>query len=70
MSESKTFTVKGMKCGGCENTLKNKLQALEGVLSIAASYQDNKATIEFDPLKIDVNIIGAAITEAGYTVEE
>jgi copper chaperone CopZ len=39
-------------------------------LSIAASYQDNKATIEFDPLKIDVNIIGAAITEAGYTVEE
>ena len=70
MSESVTFTVTGMKCGGCENTITNKLQALEGVLSVSASHKDEEVEVEFEPTKIDLDSMKDAITEAGFTVEE
>lgn len=70
MSESITFTVTGMKCGGCENTIKGKVQEIEGVLSVSASHQDEEVDVEFDPAKADVEVIKEAITEAGFTVEE
>lgn len=70
MSQSVTFTVTGMKCGGCENTVKSKVQDVEGVLSVAASHTDEAVEVEFDPAKADLDLIKEAITEAGFTVEE
>ena len=70
MSESVTFTVTGMKCGGCESNITSKLQALNGVLSVSASHQEDEVEIEFDPAKTDVDSMKEAIAEAGFTVEE
>lgn len=69
MSESITFTVSGMKCGGCENSLTIKLMALEGVESVLASHQQKRVEVGFDLSKISVDDLEDAISEAGFKVE-
>lgn len=36
MKQTAIFTVTGMKCGGCENNVIEKLTALDGVISAVA----------------------------------
>ncbi|MGZ5619776.1 MAG: heavy-metal-associated domain-containing protein [Methylobacter sp.] len=69
MTESVSLTVTGMKCGGCEANIMNKLQAIDGVLSVNASSKDKEVNVEFNADKTSVNAISEAITEAGFTVE-
>ena len=40
MLESNVLTVTGMKCGGCETNIKEKLQAVEGVSSVTPSFKE------------------------------
>jgi copper chaperone len=68
MSETSVLTVTGMKCGGCENTVKTKLQAVEGVISVALSFKENQVTVEFDTEKLNLDAIKSVITQAGFTV--
>lgn len=69
MSESINFTVAGMKCGGCENSLTNKLMALDGVESVLALHQQKRVELRFDPSKISVDDLEDAISDAGFKVE-
>jgi copper chaperone len=69
MTESVSLTVTGMKCGGCETNITNKLQAIDGVLSVNASSKDNEVNVEFDAGKTTLDAIIEAITEAGFSVE-
>jgi copper chaperone len=68
MIESASLTVTGMKCGGCENNVKTKLMALEGVKSVSASSVDMEVKVEFDTNKTNLEAIGLVITEIGYAV--
>jgi copper chaperone len=70
MTESVSLTVTGMKCGGCETNVTNKLKAIDGVLSVNASSKDKEVNVEFDAEKTSLDAITEAITEAGFTVEE
>jgi copper chaperone len=69
MAESIELTVTGMKCGGCEANVKNKVGAIDGVLSVTASSKDKKVGVDYDASKTDPEAIKAAITGAGFTVE-
>jgi len=69
MNESVTLTVTGMKCGGCESNVINRLKAVEGILSVKASAKDNEVSVEYDAEKTDLDAITEAITEAGFSVE-
>ena len=69
MAQSIELTVTGMKCGGCETNVKNKLGALEGVISVNASSKEKKVNVEYDAAKTDPDAIKAAITEAGFSVD-
>lgn len=69
MSQSVDLNVTGMKCGGCESNVSQKLQALDGVISVTASSKENNVTVEFDPAKTDVDSISTVITDAGFSVE-
>lgn len=69
MTESVSLTVTGMKCGGCETNVASKLKAIDGVLSVSASSKDNEVNVEFDSGKTSLDIITAAIVDAGFTVE-
>ncbi|GAB4261862.1 MAG: hypothetical protein Kow0065_12430 [Methylomicrobium sp.] len=69
MKEKAILSVAGMKCGGCETSIGEKLKALEGVLSVSASHKDNRVEVEFDTDQIDIDAIEEAIEDAGFTVE-
>jgi copper chaperone len=68
MIETVSLTVTGMKCGGCESNVTDKLKAIDGVLSVNASYKDNEVNVEFDAEKTSLDIIEDAIIEAGFTL--
>lgn len=69
MSESVSIKVTGMKCGGCETNVSEKLMALKGVSSVSAKHKENLVTVEFDQELIDLDIIEDTISDAGFTVE-
>ena len=69
MAESVSLTVTGMKCGGCETTVKTKLDTIDGVISVIAASKEDKVDVEFDADKTSVEAISLAITEAGFVVE-
>lgn len=69
MTEIATITVTGMRCGGCEHNVTQKLTALAGVLSVKASHQDKQVVVEFDPTQTNLDEIEDTVVNAGYTVE-
>jgi len=69
MTESVSLAVSGMKCGGCEANVTSKLEAIEGVLSVNASSQNNEVNVEFDAEKTSLDVIAKAIIDAGFSVE-
>lgn len=70
MTESYVFTVTGMKCSGCENTVKEKLQEVAGVSAVTASFKDKQVTVEFDDTQTDLDTLEDVITQAGFNVED
>ncbi|MDD1609954.1 MAG: cation transporter [Methylococcaceae bacterium] len=69
MTESVVLTVTGMKCGGCETNVKDKLQSVEGISAVTASFKNNEVIVEFDGEKVNLDAIKNVITQAGFTVE-
>jgi copper chaperone len=69
MAESISLNVTGMKCGGCETTVKTKLSEMAGVISVEANCKENNVTVELDQSVTDISSLSNAITEAGFTVE-
>ena len=69
MVESIDLNVTGMKCGGCETNVKNKLSSIDGILSVTASSQEKKVSVEYDAAKTSLDVIKAAIRETGFSVE-
>ena len=70
MTTTVTLTVTGMKCGGCENTIKKALTGKEGIISVAASHADNWVEVEFDEAVLEEDDVIEVIEEAGFTVAD
>ncbi|MCK5898111.1 MAG: cation transporter [Methylococcales bacterium] len=68
MSKEITLEVTGMKCGGCESTVEEKLHALEGVIKAKAFHKDEEIEIEFDPDKTTLEAIEKVITDEGFKI--
>jgi copper chaperone CopZ len=66
--ETITLSIAGMACGGCANTVKQAIMALEGVVSADVSHADACAVVQYDPVKITPELIRVAVKAAGYTV--
>lgn len=66
--ESITFTVKGMTCMGCVASVKNVLQPMPGVTSVAITLDNGQVEIGFDASKANVDQFIVAIQDAGYEV--
>ena len=69
MTESVVLTVTGMKCGGCETNITGKLEAINGVISVKASFKDKEVSIEYDTDKTSLDTVKDTITGAGFTVK-
>jgi copper chaperone len=69
MIESVVLTVTDMKCGGCETNITGKLEAINGVMSVKASFKDKVVSVDYDAEKTSLDTIKGTITGAGFTVK-
>ncbi len=70
MSTSVKLTVTGMKCGGCEKTIQEKLSSVAGVISVNANHNDDLVEIELDESLLTEEDVIELIEETGFTVED
>jgi copper chaperone len=64
--ETTILKVGGMTCQGCARSVTRVLQGLEGVASAEVSLDAAQAKVTFDPARIDLARLKAAIEQAGY----
>lgn len=61
--------VTGMTCEGCENTVKEAVNKVQGVTTSEASFTAELATISYDTTMTDTKKLSAVINDLGYKVE-
>lgn len=66
--ETVTMKVEGMTCGGCVASVTRVLKSTPGVSDAQVTLQPGAATVTFDPAKVQVGQLKAAIEEAGFDV--
>ena len=64
-----SLPVKGMACGSCSAKGGKGLTSLDGVINGSACHESNKATVLFDPEKLDAKKIAAVINTAGFKAD-
>ena len=70
MSDAKNLTlpVTGMTCANCVATVERNLKRLDGVQNAVVNLSSERATVEFDPLKLGLNDLVARVERAGYGI--
>ncbi len=66
MTHTKTFSIKGMHCASCVRVIENALKAMEGVTKANVNLATEKATVDYDPDKVDDTKITSAVAQVGY----
>lgn len=57
----------GLRCAGCANRVERALEAVSGVESVSVSFASQRALVRFDPTRINVSALAAAVESRGYT---
>lgn len=66
-----TLQLTGMTCAACANKIEKGLGKLEGVASANVNFALEKASVTYDPAKVDVQRLEETIKKLGYgTVKE
>lgn len=60
--------ITGMTCASCAATIEKALAKLTGVSRVNVNLASEKASIEYDSIKVDTKALMAAISNAGYGV--
>ena len=68
--EQVTLTAPDISCGHCVATVKGAVGALDGVQDVDASSDTKQVRVAFDPARISLPRIEAALDEAGYPVQQ
>ena len=68
MMEHVTVTAPDISCGHCVASVKVAVGALPGVASVEADADSKRVEIDFDPGRVSLAQIEAALDEAGYPV--
>ena len=64
--ETVSFPVEGMTCAACVNRITRFLDNVDGVETASVNLATETATVRFDPERVDVEQLGAAVEAAGY----
>lgn len=59
-----------MHCASCATIIDKQLKKLEGVKGVQVNFATEKATIDFDPLTVNVSRMNEEIEKLGYTIVE
>ena len=65
-TQTVTLKVEGMTCGGCVLGVRKVLGKLAGVSQADVSYEKQRAVVTYDPQKVTVEQMIAAIKTLGY----
>jgi Cu+-exporting ATPase len=70
MSDTKQLTlpITGMTCANCVATVERNLKKLDGVQSAVVNLSSERATVDFEPAKLQLNDVIARVNRAGYGV--
>jgi len=63
-----TFPVTGMTCASCVATIEKDLSNVPGVSQVNVNLATEKASVEYNPKKVDTTLLMNTITDAGYGV--
>lgn len=66
-SATVTLSIRGMTCGGCAIATRKMLTGLDGVARADVSYETQLATVVYDPAKVTIEQMIAAVKKLGYT---
>ncbi|MBU4023134.1 cadmium-translocating P-type ATPase [Patescibacteria group bacterium] len=66
--EKTILKIGGMHCASCSAIIERGLSKEQGIISASVNMASEKAVIEFDSNKIDLNKIQALIQSLGYTI--
>lgn len=61
--------VEGMKCEGCEKTIKNSLMQIQKIDSVIPNYKEGKVYIKKEK-SLDKSLIKEKIEQLGFIVKE
>jgi mercuric ion transport protein len=61
------YSVEGMTCGGCENTVNFALGELPGVTDVSSSFKEMYTLVTYDSGQVNPELIEETITARGYT---
>ena len=67
---TKVFTVPGMMCNNCKETVEGASLGLPGVLSAEVNLPEKTATVSFDPAKASVERTGFEVESVADGVQE
>lgn len=67
-AESITLPVFGMTCAHCSKSVREGLEAVDGVISADVSHEDNKAEVAFDPSLTNEAALGAVVVGLDYAL--
>ncbi|MBC7111171.1 MAG: copper-translocating P-type ATPase [Methanothermobacter sp.] len=63
-----TIRIGGMGCAACSLKIEEALRKLDGIRDAAVNLVEGKVSVEYDPRRVDLSDMEAAIEDAGYTV--
>jgi len=62
-----TLDIGGMTCASCVGRVEKALNRVDGVAGAEVNLATEVATVRFDPARVDIAQLSAAVTKAGYT---
>ncbi len=70
LTETVDLPITGMTCAGCAHTVTEALRAVPGVAMAGVNFATRRATVVYDPGRVDRGRLAAAVVRAGYGVAE
>ena len=67
--EEATLTAPDISCGHCVATVKEAVASLDGVRQVEADAATKQVAVTFDPSRVSLSRIEAALDEAGYPAQ-
>ena len=63
-----TFPIEGMTCASCVSRVENKLNALDGVMSVQVNLANERATVDFIETRVGLSDFQKALEQVGYRI--
>ncbi|MBC6475989.1 MAG: cadmium-translocating P-type ATPase [Hormoscilla sp. GM102CHS1] len=65
--ETANLQLKGMGCAACAASIEGAIQGVRGVRECHVNFAMSQATVKYNPQETNLETIGQAVTEAGYS---